>query len=108
MVQPKGTRGSWFADWRGESLPCVHKCWFKAEANRVIYCDPGLSDDPRWDSFIAAIRTGGRVILTEDEQRADGFPVTRAGYIALYQVENVSTESGELRFDFVKRLAEFT
>jgi hypothetical protein len=109
MSKPMGKRGSWFADWKGESLPCVHQCWVESPGQkRMTYCDPGLSDDPKWSPFVATLQAGGKAILTEDSLRQDGFPADRLGYVALYEIANVSTATGELRFDFVRRLENFS
>ena len=106
MRKPKGTRGSWFADWNGESLPCVHDHWTKGIWPH--YCDPHVSDDKRWVPFIEAIRNSKTVILKNDKLDADGLPSgNRNSYIALFRVENVALRGSELHFDFVERLSDF-
>lgn len=106
MAKPRGSRGSWFASWKGESLPCVHDYWAKGIWPK--YCDPNVSDDWRWQPFIEAIRNGRRVILTNDKPDANGQPSgDRDSYIALYEVDKVEVIGSELHFDFVKRLEEF-
>lgn len=107
MARPVGSRGSWFAVWQGESLPCVHKCWFKVSGKQPHYLDPGVTDDPKWAPFVQAIAEKKRVLLTDDELDALGSPVNRIGYIGLYRVDNVSFSSTELQFDFVERLESF-
>ena len=103
MAKPIGVRGSWFASWRGEKLPCAHKRWFK----NGHYSDPLVTDDPKWGPFIQAIRDGGVVILTDDELDPSGIPIRRTGYIATYRVENVSVADATLEFDFAERLESF-
>jgi len=104
MAKPKGLRGSWFAKWEGESLPCVHKHWME----RLHYKDAGMTDDPKWGPFVQAIRDGQKVILTDDKLDANGLPTgDRNNYIGLFRVENVEVRDNELHFDFVERLADF-
>lgn len=103
-ARPKGQRGSWFAEYGGKSLPCVHRHWFK----RHGYDDPGAKqNDSTWDPFIAAIASEKLVILTSDDIGKDG-GFTRTGYIALWRVDNVRIEAGALRFQFTERLEEFS
>ncbi|MDB5470160.1 MAG: hypothetical protein JWR84_1720 [Caulobacter sp.] len=108
MAKPTGQRGSWFANWKGESLPCVHECWCKPGKGTLTYLDPHVGDDPKWGPFIAAIRSSEKMILTKDELRADGQPVRRTAYIASYRVQNVQIEGSNLSFEFVQRLESFT
>lgn len=104
MAKPRGERGNWFAMWQGESLPCVHICWTKGIWPH--HCDPGVDDNPKWGPFIAALRHG-RAILTDDRLDGAGVPNGRAGYIALYRIENVELRDNALHFDFKERLADF-
>ncbi|SJM61917.1 hypothetical protein FM111_08580 [Brevundimonas diminuta 3F5N] len=108
MAKPVGRRGSWFADWKGESLPCVHECWCRPGKGTLSYLDPHVGDDPKWSPFIAAIRSGEKVILTRDELGADGQPFRRLSYIATYGVKDVQVEGTNLAFQFVERLDNFT
>lgn len=108
MAKPTGQRGSWFADWKGEALPCVHECWCSGGRGTLSYLDPHVGSDPKWVPFIAAIRSGKKVILTKDELREDGQPVRRTGYIAAYRIQNVVLDGTNLSFDFVQRLDSFT
>ena len=105
MARPKGERGSWFAKWKGDDLPCVHRCWTKGTWPR--YVDPGLTGSPKWEPFIEALKRG-LAILTEDELDAAGMPVNRSGYVGLYRIENVEVCGNELRFDFTERLTSFS
>ena len=108
MAKPTGQRGSWFAVWKGESLPCVHACWVPPARGKMTYLDPHVGDDPKWAPFIAAIKTGGKVILTDDELGEDGQPFRRTSYIAAYRVRNVEVTGTNLAFEFVERLDNFT
>lgn len=97
--QPVGQRGDWFADLEGISYPCVHDTWWTGKDR---YVDPyAVPGDPKWDRFASAIEEKRRVILTKDA--ADG---SRAGYIALFEIDDVVYRHGELSFKFVKRLDE--
>ena len=103
MPKPKGQRGSWFATWKGDSLPCVHRHWTKGIWPH--HRDPLVNDDSKWPPFIAAIKKGRRVILTEDKPTSDGAPTgDRAGYVGVFEVTNVEVRGSELHFDFVKRV----
>ena len=106
MAKPKGQRGSWFADWKGQSLPCVHACWCRPGKGRMTYLDPFVGDDPKWGPFIAAIRHG-TVILTNDDVGQDGQPFRRTAYIATYRVRNVQVIGTHLAFELVERLDDF-
>jgi hypothetical protein len=107
VAKPTGQRGSWFADWKGESLPCVHACWCRTGKGKMTYLDPHVGDDPKWGPFIAAIERG-KVILTRDEIAEDGQPFRRTSYIASYRVQNVQVMGTNLAFEFVERLDNFT
>lgn len=103
-----GSRGSWFAEVEGETLPCVHRHWWAAGGR---YDDPGLQPGtPKGDELVAAIAACKRVILTDDKATFDeggrvaGFE--RTGYIAVYSVDRVEYDNAGLRFKFVKRLSE--
>ncbi len=108
MGKPTGYRGSWFAAWKGQSLPCVHACWCRPGKGTLTYLDPHVGTDPKWGPFIAAIRAGETVILTTDEMGEDGQPKSRTGYVATYRVRNVAVDGSTLSFEFVQRLENFT
>jgi hypothetical protein len=104
MAKPRGSVGTWFAEWNSEQLPCVHKHWLKA----YHYCDPGVSSDAKWPPFIDAIRDGKRVIVTDDYRSEDGKPTgRRERYIAVYRIDNVEVRDNALHFDLVDKLEEF-
>lgn len=106
MAKPKGERGSWFASWKGERLPCVHDYW--SAGIWPWYSDPNVTNDPKWPPFIEAIRHGQKVILTNDKLDNAGNPSgNRDSYIALYRIDSVGVEDGKLRFRFVERLENF-
>lgn len=106
MAKPFGQRGSWFANWNGENLPCVHKHWTKGIWPH--HNDPGVTDDVKWIPFIESIKNGERVILTDDHVTDDGqLSGSRKGYIALWRVANVERRGNELHFDFVEKLKDF-
>lgn len=105
MANPKGQRGSWFAEHQGRKLPCVHKHWMTTSGG---YCDPGVRlGEGVWDEFIAAIAAGKVVILTSDEVSPGATAFKRTGYIATFRVDQVRVSDGALRFEFVERLDDF-
>lgn len=97
MAKPEGKRGSWFAKWKGEEYPCVHRCWTKGNWPR--YLDPGMDDNPKWGPYVESLKLG-HAILTEDELDEAGNPINRTGYVGLYRVENVEVRDKELHFEF--------
>jgi hypothetical protein len=104
-LKAKGQRGSWFAEVQGESLACVHQHWLTG----TWYHDPNMRDGvPPWPEFIAAIRRERRVILTKDAvlgaDETIGFE--RQGYIAVFGVDEITTDGRDLRFRLVERLQE--
>jgi hypothetical protein len=99
----QGQRGSWFATAGGELLPCVHSHWFK----NGWYADPGVRPgEAQWDGFIAAIKTGKKVILTTDNVSEDDKAFERTGYVAIFRVDDVVVSDGVLKFKFVERLED--
>lgn len=104
MARPKGARGSWFATWRGEEIPCVHKCW--TVGTWPIYRDPFVNENPRWNPFIEGLRNG-QAILTEDELDAAGMPLSRKGYLSLWKIGPATVSDGVLEFEFLERLEDF-
>lgn len=101
-----GKRGSWFADVDGESLPCVHKHWWKGGR----YDDPQVKPgSPKDEELVTAIEQLGRVVLTDDTpydagEGKTGF--TRVGYIAVYSVADIVFDESGLRFRFLSRLQD--
>lgn len=105
-----GLRGSWFAHVDGEPLPCVHKYWVKG----LLHHDPFLRHKDGLNAekireLAEAVERLRRVVLTDDAAHKDTSGVvtrfTRKGYIAVYEVEDVSySEDDGLRFKLAKRL----
>ena len=73
----------------------------------MVYLDPHCEpDDPvKWIPFIAALKDKKRAILTHDDVAADGNSYVRQGYIALFRIDDVVAEEGNLRFNFIERIA---
>jgi hypothetical protein len=105
MRKPKGRQGSWFAEWEGEQLPCVHQHWTKGIWPE--YLDPHCDTRPEWPAFIAALSQGRKAILTTSKFTEEDGKWRRASYVAIWEVENVRTEAGTLRFRFVRPLVQF-
>jgi hypothetical protein len=97
MAKPHGKRGSWFADWRGETLPCVHQFWWKNGGYHDIYARPGVR---KFEELVEAIK---RVILTKDETPDGGHSFQRLDYICIFEVEDVQFDDGGLRFRCTSR-----
>jgi hypothetical protein len=105
MRRPRGQQGSWFAEWNGEKLPCVHERWTKGTWPE--YVDPGVDERPEWGPFIAALSSSKKALLTTSDAPDDGGAWRRTGYTAVYEIENVRTEGNKLRFKFVRRMHSF-
>ncbi len=107
-TKAKGRRGSWFATVDGESIPCVHKHYWR-HPNQYY-------DDGKWlggkhqDEFIQALKDVGKVVLTDDQVEHcggdRGVKFHRSGYIAVYEISNVHFADGVLTFIFDKRVAD--
>jgi hypothetical protein len=107
LKKATGERGSWFATVDGERLPCVHRHWWK----NGRYCDPHVQvGEKKWDEFIAALISGKKAILTNDEPWNGSGPfIRRSGkeaYIALWDIEDVRVEDGKLTFRFARRVVD--
>jgi len=102
----EGQRGSWFAVVNGESLPCVHEHWYR----KGSYHDPNAyrENPAKWDGLISALRSTKRAILTKDNVVDELKSFERIGYIAVFEIDEISLDGFDLRFRFVKRLANLT
>lgn len=86
------------------TLPCAHDHWYK----KGEYHDPNAYRTPtkkKWDDLIAAIREQKLVILTKDKVIDELSSFDRTGYIGIFEVENVTVTGNDLRYQFVKRVA---
>lgn len=102
-TKARGQRGSWFAEVNGESLPCVHAYWFKNGWYDDPHARPG---EQQWEELFAAIREKKRVVLTTYRVIDGGIGFERAGYVAVYAVDNISVDGSRLRFQFTESLIE--
>ena len=105
-----GHIGSWFATIGEIPYPCVHNHWVRWEGGRLIYVDPGYDpSQPKWAKFIEALTNEQRAILTSDKVlglSGRGVNFKRDGYIAFYQIDNLTIDQEALRFEFISRLAD--
>jgi hypothetical protein len=101
-----GERGSWFAKVNGER-PCVHQHWLRGTTHLDPNYDP---DDPKFVELVTEISRLKRVILTRDNvfesPKKSGIGFERTGYIAVFDVSDVTADSDGLRFDLVNRVCE--
>ncbi len=95
-----GQRGSWFATAGGGRLPCVHKHVFR---NGRYEAPRAWQSDPKHVELVEGIRRLRRVILSDDKVIGDGEGFERTGYIAIWEVDDVSM--GERRADLPVRQA---
>jgi hypothetical protein len=61
---------------------------------------------PKWLGFVDAIAASGKVILTKGQTGDGTTTVDRTGYVAVFEVSDLTTDDGHLRFRFAKRLEE--
>jgi hypothetical protein len=103
-----GERGSWFASVDGERLPCVHRHWI----NGTTHLDPCLDlTNSKFVELVDGIRESGKIVLTNDEVTGDpdtdeGMTFVRSGYIAVFSVDNLTTDNGGLQFELKERLLD--
>jgi|HubBroStandDraft_4_1064222.scaffolds.fasta_scaffold438945_1 hypothetical protein len=98
-----GAIGDWFAKVDGERLPCVHKFWWESGS----YNDIKLRSSAKADELFEAIKELKRVILTDDIpifEKSELVGFKRAGYIAIFAVDDVEFDANGLRFKFKTRL----
>lgn len=103
QLKPLGRQGSWFAEWNGEQIPCVHLRW----TNGHDYIDPGYDGRRQWPQFIAALANGGKAILTSSHVPDGDGPWRRDKYLAIWTVENVRVENGQLKLTYGEQLEQF-
>jgi hypothetical protein len=102
-----GSRGSWFASFDDEQLPCVHKYWL----TKMHHADPNyVAGDKKWDELVDAIFEKKKVILTNDEahqalEKKGGMAFSRTGYVGVYRIDKIFADDESLRFDLIERLA---
>ena len=101
-AEARGKRGSWFAEVDGETLPCVHKHWLQGRQYHDPQAAPG---QPPWDDFIAAIKSGRKVVLTRDTYLG-GIRFERTGYVAVFTVDDVAASDGALTFKLTDRVVD--
>lgn len=94
-----GYPGSWFAKVDDELLPCVHQ----ERITDGVYTEPYVkASKGKWPKFLAAIKDGRRVAVTRSVMK-DGEPKRRAGYIAVYRIEDFTLDGTTMQF----RVGEF-
>jgi hypothetical protein len=103
MKKIVGKRGSWYATFDGESLPCTHEHW--VDKKLMEYEDPGAKPGTKkWDDFIDSLGSKGKAILTDDKFLGDGMGFKRKSYIGVFEIANVRMEDDMLKFKFVRRI----
>ena len=101
-----GVIRSWYATVEGESLPCVHEHWWIKGDMLRRYHDIPLRPSAHNDEFVAQIRKSKKVILTGSKPFSplNPLPLERAGYIAIWTVEDVEFDENGLRFKFADKV----
>jgi hypothetical protein len=110
----KGSQGSWeaevtYSDGSKEVLACVHKLYFKRDADGFYYHDPHCAvpehvRSPKLTKQIELMRSKGRVILTTDEiigsDELDPGYFKRTGYVAVYAISDLVIDDDGMHFRF--------
>lgn len=106
MNRPVGHQGSWYAEWEGEKVPCIHR--HPTLLTGMHYEAPIWDAPERHLRYLDDIRRLGKVVLTKSELLETGH-YARQGYIALFRVENVELDAeGSIHLDLVERLHDFS
>lgn len=101
--RPVGHHGSWFAEYQGQRLPCVHAKWQK----RGRYHDPHATlGNAKFRSLFSAICSLRRVIVTADRELKDG-QFRRTGYVAVREVISAELDGKGLRLRLGVETARF-
>ena len=61
---------------------------------------------PKWLGFVDAISVSCKIILTRFQTGDGTTTVDRTGYVAVFEVSDLTTDDDHLRFRFAKRLKE--
>lgn len=93
----RGRRGSWFAHVDGERYPCVHERFLTG----LHYLDPAQGV-PLPTEYVQAIAKGTVILTRSREEKAGEYK--RNGYIALYRIDEIEFEKGQLSFRLAERL----
>ena len=103
MKIPVGRAGSWFANWEGEQIPCIHKHALKGST----YIDDGVNEHPAWPSFIGALREQRRAILTTSHLPDESGIRRRKSYIGIWEIADVQVSNGVMKFELGGLLHRF-
>jgi hypothetical protein len=99
-----------------EQLPCAHQMFALREDGRMFYHDPlnwgekgkdgaNALQEPKFARWCEDVRKVGRVILTTDIILESG-ALKRTGYVAVYDVANLTVDETGLKFDFTCRYVQ--
>lgn len=103
MRIPKGHAGSWFAEWEGENLPCIHQHAIKGAS----YIDNGVDDHPAWPRFIAELQAKRRAILTTSHPAGEDGIRRRKGYVGIWEIGEVHVLDGTMTFALGRPVVRF-
>ena len=103
MRIPKGHPGSWFAEWEGESIPCIHQ--HAITSGR--YIDMGVDDHPAWPRFIEQLSAQRRAILTTSHLPGGDGIRRRKSYVGIWEIGEVSVEDGTMSFEMGSPILRF-
>lgn len=85
MRLPKGHPGSWFAEWDGEKIPCIHQ----HRIVRGVYVDDRVNGHTAWPGFIAELRSQRRAIVTTSHLPGPDGIRRRKSYVGIWALGEV-------------------
>ena len=107
MIKKKavGNQGNWFAKVGEDSFPCVWDFWAVTKNGKLYYNDTGIYNAPKVDHYVEALRNKKTAILRKRKLGDDAIWES-AGYIAMYEIDEIEYDQEGLRFRFVNRIQE--
>jgi hypothetical protein len=99
-LKARGRQGSWFAEVKGQWLPCVHKHWIAWP----LYSDPGIKPGTqKEDEYIAALKQGTVILTSSEIVSKEPLQFRRTGYIAIWTIKDVVAGPQGITFQFVSK-----
>jgi hypothetical protein len=118
-IQYRGTQGSWnvevtYADGTKEVLPTAHRLFWKVDRDGP-YFQRGPSDvgwqhytgrKKKFAAYMELLKAKKRVVVTNDDFDMETGFAKRTGYVAVYDVADISLDADGLFYRFVNRIKQ--